>query len=175
MLVLMCGLPSSGKSTAANIVSSSLAAMTFRPEDWLPDDFDMLDKNTQRQYRFACWGTAIDSAREATADFDNSKVIILDCGNSKYHTVQDLLKKAKRRKHKTMLLFVHCPTNLCKDRAGNAWIGQEKCDEYIKCFKESLPKYKANCDVFTKVLNDSSKEDLEQKLQPVLELICRNI
>lgn len=173
MLILTCGIPSSGKSRAIDILSTGRNWNIIRPSDWVPDNLSTLGEDMERSYRIECWSIAIDKTREAIAHTCPKDVIVLDSGNSKYNTVAVLVGEAKVALHKVAVLFVYANSSLCISR--NATLTESLVRNYVDRLKASLPLYKRFCDLFLPVQNNGTIEELESELHNIRNILCQNI
>jgi len=172
MLILMCGLPGCGKSLCVDILLEGIDADLVRPSDWMPDNIDQLGPDARREYGLACWKTAIDTTRDFIDACGDDDIIILDCGNSKYHTVAPIIKEAKKCGHRVVLLYVNASSDKCEDRLGDEWIGEDTASQYMRSIKKSLPKYKKACHKFLVVHNNSEPKDLRESVDTLRGKLC---
>src|SRR5690606_7978838 len=114
----------------------------LRPSDWMPPSFESLDDEFIKGYRLTCYSMALEKVNQAITDFSNGYTIILDQGNHKYDDLRHSINTAKQNGHKVVLLFVNSCTKICKERAGDKWVGDDNWSSSISKVKESLPKYK---------------------------------
>jgi len=175
MLVLMCGLPHCGKSTAIDIIAekSKSSLWIVRPEEWLPDNLDELDQNEQRHYQIECWRTAVSDAESRVDGRPDSTITVLDCANSKIRPLNGLLKLAKRNGHRTAMLYVNSRPSQCEARAGDKWVGLEIIKSYIQNIRDSLPKFKNKCDRVIIIDNTDTIDVLEQKALDAWSRLCQ--
>ena len=127
----------------------------------------------QRAYNIECWSIAIDKAKEAIEQFSPNEIIVLDTCNSKYNTVMTLVAMAKAKLHRVVLLFVQANLSQCLQR--DSKINESLLKDYVQRFKESLPKFKSNCDLFLTVRNNGTLEQLETELYDIWKKLCQNI
>ena len=169
--VIMCGLPSSGKSVVADfLLRDQPRASLIRPSDWMPSNIDVLSSEQEKDFRLECWKLALEKTEEALAELAPDECLILDCGNSKFHTLSHIITEAKRRGHSVLFLFVDCKLATCIIRAPK--IPKSVFEGYVGNLKDSLPKYKKACDRFHVVRNNGT---LEQLGVEVREIRCQNI
>ena len=175
MLVLMCGLPSCGKSAVVDIISekSGSTVWVVRPSDWLPDNIDQLDPEEEKNYRIECWRTAISNTEEAVEKCDPSDAVILDCGNSKFRPLNGLLRTAKRNGHKLFVLYVNSSAVQCEARAGKQFVPAKVVKSYIESIRDSLPKFKSKCDRIIVVENTDTLDVLEQNALTAWSKLCQ--
>ena len=142
MLVLMCGLPSCGKSKSVDIISDNYSdpLLVIRPEDWLPENISDLTEGEEKNYRIECWRTAMAETEKMIEEKKNSVIIILDCGNSKFRTLGGIIRMAKRNNHKIVVLYVNSRLSECEKRAGEQWVGTDIAKAYVENIRDSLPK-----------------------------------
>lgn len=168
--VVMCGLPSSGKSVVADLLLKyQPQANLIRPSDWMPENIEALSPDAERDYRLECWKLAIEKTEEILAEITPDNCLILDCGNSKFRTLSHIITEAQRRDHTVLLVFVDCKLAVCMARAPK--IPKSVFEEYVGHLKDSLPKYKKACDRFHVVHNNGT---LEQLGDMVREIRCQN-
>ena len=175
MFILMCGMPSCGKSAAIDIIAESDDATplwVIRPEEWLPDNITELSPQEDKEQRIGCWQKAMDAAEKAVEEHDPSEVIVLDCTNSKYRPLESLLRRAKRNKHKLVIMYVNSGVAQCEARAGDSWIGPEIAKIYIRNIRDSLPKFKSKCDRIVIIANNDSLDILEENVLAAWSKLC---
>jgi len=168
--VIMCGLPSSGKSVVADfLLRDQQQANLIRPSDWMPENIDVLTPDAERDFRLECWKLAIEKTEEALTEITPDDCLILDCGNSKFRTLSHVIAEAQRRGHIVLLVFVDCKLATCMARAPK--ISKSVFEKYVADLKDSLPKYKKACDRFHVVRNNGT---LDQLSDGVREIRCQN-
>jgi predicted kinase len=165
MLIILCGMPFSGKSTLVDEMfmikpGEYNSHCLLRPADWMPEPLNNMDKEFIKDYRVTCWHMALDKTEKALLDFGSNKVIILDQGNHRYDDVRHLIYVAKENKHKIILIYVNTRMAICHDRSGSKWVGKEIWKSALHNIKGSLPKYKKACDDFVVVDNNGTIPDL---------------
>ena len=168
MLILMSGLPSSGKSVVVDMFKSG-NDLLLRPEDWMPNNIDILGADAEKEYRIACWKMAIEKSLEAVIETKPSSRIILDCTNSKFFSIASLIGQAKAYKHRVVLVFVSAKVQCCEQRSG---LARSIYDEYVENFKHSLPRYKSACDDIIVIRNDGDKQELIGTVSKIAGRIC---
>jgi tRNA uridine 5-carbamoylmethylation protein Kti12 len=175
MLIITCGLPSSGKSKAIDILAKhkSYKWHIIRPSDWVPDNLSTLDEQTQREYNIGCWSMALEKCREAIIEVSPKEIIVLDACNSKINTLLTLIADAKTALHRVVLLFIQSNADLCLAR--DTKLVEPLVRDYVERFKASLPKYKKCCDMFLVVRNNGNFEQLETELYDTWKTLCPNI
>jgi len=177
MLILMCGLPFSGKSTVVDLLFKdppvAKDVVLIRPSDYFPESF--ADSEEEKHFRIEAWKAAMNGAEEAVEAEKPETFIVLDCGNSKFRTTRGLIRLAKRNKHRVVLLYVHALVKQCEERAGKDWVGEDVAKGYIESIKDSLPKFKSKCDRVIAVDNKSSLDDLKQSTATAWSKLCQTI
>ena len=175
MLVLMCGLPSCGKSAAIDIImeASKSSICVIRPEDWLPSNIDELDEQEEKNYRIECWRTALSAVEEEVEQRDPSEAIVLDCANSKFKPLASLLRRAKRNGYKLAVLYVNARPAQCEARAGDHWVGAKVAGNYVANIKDSLPKFKSKCDRIVIIENTDTLDVLKQNAPTAWSRLCQ--
>ena len=173
MLIIMCGPPGSGKSTVADLFLEEIDADLIRPSDWMPDNIETLGGELEREYRIQCWRTAIEKTKELVITVSPEELIVLDCANAKYHTIDPTIQKAKRAGHEIVLLYVNTPRSVCKERMADDWVGDETFNGYVDNIKTSLPKYKRTCNKFLVINNHSCQGDLTNSVEAIRDKLCQ--
>lgn len=178
MFVLMCGLPSSGKSTVVDIIADTESSVwVIRPEDWLPDNIDELNEEDEKNQRIGCWREAMNFAEKHVNHKSGlckpDDIIILDCSNSKFKPLQGLICLAKRSGHKCVVLYVNSRVAQCASRAGDKWIGTEIAESYMRNIKDSLPKFKSKCDQVIVADNIGDLGDLKHSAIAAWSRLCQ--
>lgn len=172
MLILMCGLPFSGKSAVVDILVKHSSPWVIRPEDWLPDDFASKSPDDQKNFRLECWRTALTQVEGAVEEREPTEVVILDCGNSKFAPLRALLRMAKRHGHKRAVLYVNSRVVQCQERAGDQWIGEDVAKSYVRNMRDSLPKFRERCDQLVVIDNTGALDNLEQNTLVAWSKLC---
>lgn len=169
MFVIVCGMPWSGKSAAVDILFPRDTTEMFidgnciiRPEEWIPKNIEAMGPDAEKNYRVTVWQMAMEKTDEALGDVDISCAVVLDQGNHKFHTVEQLIRKAKSIGHEVVLLYISAKLPACQERAGDRWFGRGIWDDCVEHLKISLPKYKSVCDRFLVLNNHGSLEELTQ-------------
>ena len=157
MFVIMCGLPSAGKSTVVDLFKTQ-GDVLLRPEDWAPQNLHTLGEEAEKEYRIQCWKMAIEKAADAVSEFGFDRRIILDCVNAKFFSLASIIGKAKTNKHRVVLVFVTARVARCEERSG---LSHDVFDAYVDNLKDSIPRYKQACDDIIVVSNDGTKSELE--------------
>ena len=170
-LIIMCGLPSAGKSTVVDLFKTQ-GDVLLRPEDWAPQNLHTLGEEAEKEYRIQCWKMAIEKAADAVSEFGFDRRIILDCVNAKFFSLASIIGKAKTNKHRVVLVFVTARVAICEERSG---LSHDIFDGYVDNLKDSIPRYKQACDDVIVIKNDGSKNDLDEAVKSILpRLICKN-
>jgi hypothetical protein len=166
MLLIVAGLPKSGKSRAIDFLSKSDGQWhIIRPSDWIPENLSSLDVESQRAFNIECWSMAIEKCKEAIEQVPPRETIVLDSCNSKYTTLLTLIVDAKAAMHKVVLLFVQSNISLCLAR--DPKMTESLLCDYTNRFKVSLPKYKKSCDSFLVIRNNGTLDQLKTELHNV--------
>jgi len=175
MFILMCGLPSCGKSVTIDIIIQKTMGppvRVIRPEDWLPDNINSLGAEAEKNYRIESWKFAISMAEKAVEECNSSELIVLDCANSKFRPLESLLRRAKRNGHKLAVLYVNSRPAQCEARAGDKWVGAQVVQTYVESIRNSLPKFKSKCDRIIIVENTDTLAALEQNALVAWSKLC---
>ena len=163
MLVILCGLPSAGKSTVVDLFKTQ-GDVLLRPEDWAPQNLHTLGEEAEKEYRIQCWKMAIEKAADAVSEFGLDRRIILDCVNAKFFLLASIIGKAKTNKHRVVLVFVTARVARCEERSG---LSHDVFDAYVDNLKDSIPRYKQACDDIIVINNDLTKDELASALKQV--------
>jgi len=148
MLIIMMGLPKSGKSTIANKIVENSDITLINPEILYPDNIKELSRSENLVYKLSAWDASFECAMEEL----NTKDVLFDtCGNS-YEMLNELILKAKVCGHKIYIIFKFENLKECKKRAGIE-ADSIKWDDYLKKFKSSLPKLYKKVDKLITIRN----------------------
>lgn len=163
----MVGLPFAGKSVVVDILSEHLDVQVVRPSDWCSDSGS---EEEIRQERIAAWQIALEKIEQLIPNL--SATIILDCGNSKFSTISDLIYQAKRRGHVVALVYVNARGSKCQQHAGAKWVPADVYEMYVNRLKESLPKYKKACNRMVVVNNHGTLVELRSAVTSIVSLLA---
>lgn len=174
MIIIICGLPFSGKSTFVNLIMNDhgSSCLLLRPSDWMPD-FGDNDVELRRSYAITCNQIAYEKAISAISEVPD-KLIILDQCNTKVESVMPLFAAAKECNRPVCVLFVTCKPSICKNRVANT-INDELWKRYITELTECVPKYKKLADHFAIIHNDDDRKLLNEQKLSIENIICQNI
>ncbi len=165
----MCGLPRSGKSIFAKALAKQLDCKLLSPADWMDTT---IQPGTQRfnDYAIACWRTALDLL---VAGIGNGEAgnWLLDCGNSKFRTVEHIIRQAREYDHQVWLVIMRSRAAICRQRDG--WPGDDVGRRYVESLRESVPQYKAACDGIVVIDNESTEESLLAQVGATIKRLCR--
>lgn len=170
MIIIMCGLPASGKSTLVDLVFDD-STKVIRPEDYVPQNADKLDTEVYKSIKIAAWNVAIDLFREEAHDGKLSDIIVLDMCNRDIAAIISILRFARARGHEVILLYLNSSREACIRRSG---LAPDIIDKYIDSLKDSLPKYKVECNNFMVARNKGNLQDLTEQADKIRDKLCLN-
>lgn len=174
MIVLICGLPKSGKSVFVDKLFG-IECHLIRPSDYIPNNYENMPNDIQQNLNIEAWKVGIETAEDILKDIreqdDYSQVLVYDMCNKNSNPLEYTLKSEKRRGHKIVVIYINCPTKVCKDRCG---FSDEIMNTYVEGFKKSLPKYKSISNEFIVVDNKGSLEDLDEHANNIRDKLCLN-
>jgi predicted kinase len=170
MIVVMCGLPQSGKSTVVDQIFNTDDHFIIRPSDYIPQNVENIPEDKRKKINVEAWNVALEIAREFIHDQGNDDIIVLDMCNRRYTDIGPMLRFGKRHGHRLVIIVVNCPIDQCQSRS--AELDRSIFSNYVDSLKESLPKYKGESDDFLVVQNKGSLEDLVSSLDPIRDKLC---
>lgn len=139
MIVIMAGLPLSGKSTLVEKYIGQLDLFdtvntcVIDPTDYYPDDIDNLDGQEQKDIKIAAWECAFDELKDIAKSNDNKLVIIYDtCGSNEWQ-VMDIIRNGSKLGHHILYAYVHESTKVCMERSN---LDKSIFRKYIERFSE---------------------------------------
>lgn len=171
MIVIMCGLPKSGKTTVVDQLFSDNDYI-IRPADFVPENANQLSENLRKAMHLEAWKTGISLAREQIHEGTIDDVIVLDMCNREIEPLSTMIHFARKKGHKVVVLFVNAPTMACRSRDDS--LDDKVFRTYVSSIKESLPKYKSECDQLLVVNNKNDLPDLISSLQEIRDTLCHN-
>lgn len=144
-VILLCGLPGSGKTTLAKQLEEEQGVVRFSPDDWMEDMGISLWDNAAREVleqRF--WKLAQELAQQGV-------VSVLENGFWSKQERESYLMIARQKGFRIELRVLHVPKYEARKRLqlrgmeGDSLIINEKLDEYYELFdlptKEELAQY----------------------------------
>lgn len=159
MLIIMAGLPYSGKTTFVQRFIEELRNTEYTsivlvdPTIGFPSDFNLYPADQKSAISIAAWEVALDELAKTIQECDNDTVIILDTTGSNSSALTSIIDRAILRKHKTLLVKVIAPVDDCKERAGSDWVGDEICKKYEHRMATDVEHLKGICNRYVPVLN----------------------
>lgn len=169
MLVIVCGLPQSGKSTVVDKCQEYLHATLYRPGDWVPLNLAAVSLTAENDFRQSALATAKVDISEWMEESESSRVAILDDRNEDYSTLMELFTGAARHGHQVFLLYVNSKSTECAARGNIQWDFSGSAGMILK----SLPQYKILCDKVIVVNNNGSIDDLNSRVAAIKEDLCQ--
>ncbi len=173
MIVIMCGLPFSGKSTVVNALFDRASHYIIRPDDFIPENTMSLNADMQRSIKIEAYNISIEKLQEYSKTLDESETVVLDMCNRDYSVLNQSFVSARKHGHKIITIFVHTSLTNCKARAPKP-LENSVFTKYIDAFHFSLPKFKKLSDSFIIVQNDEPIEVVAVKLADVRQMLCHN-
>jgi len=150
MIIIMAGLPKSGKSTLAkNIVDKIITGSSFTvdPAVYVPPELTPESGKAYREAMLGAWEFARERLKKLSSVQPDSTVIIFDTCASKNNVVKSIVDEAKENNHRTLLVYVDTPSNTCLER-GSGVINRDVIKHYERAFVKSLKKSTELCDSF---------------------------
>lgn len=143
MLIIMCGYPSSGKSTFLDLLSPYLGDHhIIRPSDWYPDDIDNIDSQDRTKYQLACWEHALDKTILLLSSKPVDIPIILDTCAASPNSLNSIIETAKLHRHKIIAIVIGTPASICASRANPDVIQRyiNKIPNAVRTYREKFHK-----------------------------------
>ena len=167
MLILMGGLPKSGKTVFAKALAFRLGASLISPDVVLPPGLEQFSEEKQKELRIAAWKACQESTLEFCSKPKNvPKVAIFDTTGKNLRALEELERMCSIRGHDLFFVYVHDT----RERCGERGVGESLLNEYFEVMKAPLQHFKNRLVV---VKNEGSVEDLIDKA-PMVEELCRS-
>jgi len=173
MLIIIGGLPSSGKTTMATILSKKLNIDIISPTSLYPEN---LHKNEELRQIFAvsAWEVCMDAVEQFTMDNDNDKKVIFDSISLNANTIRPIILNAQNKGHK--VLYVLCiTTKETAKKRGKRWVGDEIYAKYLDQLKKSIKSLNATSDKLIVLKNeDDSFLNIKKCYKDILDFLNAN-
>jgi len=171
MLILMMGLPGSGKSTIVGMLSKFVNINSVCPEDLYPDNFNELKYEEQHAIKLAAWHTSIDYIKD---NISKDALLLLDSCNANLDLISELMALAKSHNQKTAAIFTAASDETCIRRLNkeNKLVNNGLYSKYRTRFVGILST--VVFDKFYKI-NTEDKKDIVSKLRKILDMIGSEI
>lgn len=159
-LLLMFGLPGSGKSACADIICKQFEKKyeLIRPEDWIPIN---LPDHLMKDFKVSAWETALSLTQEAITD---NKDILLDQCNLYNEKINEIIQLAIKSFYIIDLVYINATKDNCALRKPElAFLTRET--SYIDKFRQSLLKYKGLLNNFFVIENNGTQDELNYNVK----------
>lgn len=160
MLVIMAGLPCSGKTTFVESLVEELKKSTnctsiivVDPTIGYPPDIDTYQADIKSVISIAAWEVALDELSKMVVECDNESIIILDTTGSNSSALTSIIDRAVLHKHKTFLVKMVTTSDDCRERASSTWVGDEICKKYEHRMATDVEHLREICNSYVPVLN----------------------
>ena len=169
MLVIMVGLPQSGKSTFIDMVAAKCCHEMdiIRPSDWYPSDIDDIDQNSRTDYQLVAWEYALDKISAVLASSIDKRLIVLDTCGATPGSLRTVFGVAKIHKHTIAAIFIATPRGVCDSR-----IDPLVVDKYISKIHDAVLEYNKMCNKLIIVKYDDISK-WNTKAVEVAEQLCQ--
>ena len=150
MVIIMAGLPKSGKTYIVKIFKALLPSYDIQiiePSKFIPPE---ADKNVAAT---AAWQIAFEKLLGIIGEGNKNNIIVFDSCASKSSVVVDISTKAKISDHDVWMVFVFASKETCLRRS-NHEVDKELIDKYERLFLDTLKRSQAACNRFFVVDND---------------------
>jgi len=155
MLIILTGLPGSGKSVFADMLKQHDPDMVYivRPSEWYPDNISDLSQSEQMDYKIVCWEQALDKTIRCLATRSCREMIVLDTCGATPSSLESVIGAAKIHHHKVGAVFVATPRSICAKR-----VDADVVQRYVNKLKDAVLKYKEICDKLFIVRHDTLEQ-----------------
>lgn len=170
----MAGFPFSGKSTFIKkfLSTTKHKIIVIDPKEWIPEDIDTYDKNTQKDYRITAWQLCLEQANDCLRNHNN--IIIFDTAGASIEPLFNLFTNAKVLGHTTVYIYVSARVNECMQRAKEKWIGEDAVQKYISKFKQSVPEFTKISDIIMTVINKTEYNNIDKSINKLESIITKH-
>jgi len=145
MIIIMAGLPKSGKTVLARQLSSqSKGSFHVDPASFVPPD---ASPDEHRDAILCGWEIAYEKLLEIIDKNPSNTLIIFDTCASKTSVVETIAIRGKKAGHKIHMVFVETPKEICIKRGADASVVSRYEQQFISSLKNSA----GCCDKFTTI------------------------
>lgn len=158
MIIFMGGYPYAGKSVVAQWIVDELPwkATLIDPKTYRCENYDKLSEEDKKDENLAIWETTLEFLEETIKKTGNNEITIYDTACANRERMWPLFKEA-RKHHHVLYVFVKCPLDKCKDRAGDKWFPDEVIDKYTRSFEENVSVFGSTAHKFFIVPNETDE------------------
>ncbi|MDP1712569.1 MAG: AAA family ATPase [Candidatus Nanopelagicaceae bacterium] len=161
MLIVMAGLPKSGKTTFASRLKN---VTLYSPDLSLPDLSDA-DEEKRKQYRIAAWDISLRATSIFIRKKSDEEIVVFDTTGSNISTIENLFDLCVAHDHRFLYFFIHDSMERCTDRfvslEGKTKEETERLmNDYRRKLLNCITKFKSRMKI---IKNDGSKEELEKQ------------
>lgn len=176
MLVVMSGLPQSGKTVVATQLMYETGCdyvYHIDLDDYRLPELENACDEDRSQAGIAAWNVAFDDAMASLEKNPPDRLIIFDTCAASWEPISDLGKFAQKHHHKVVTIFVACHVDTCAKRCKKNGIPPSVVSRYFDKFKDTLPMLKGLSDKFFAVKNYKNKSKID--LSSALEWLKSNL
>lgn len=168
MLIILAGLPGSGKSSVLEGIKNKSDITIIDPTCGLPTDINILPDNDQRDYRIAGWQIALEDLRKEVND-QQKKCIIFDSCASKYKPFETIVLEAKLMHRKIVYAYIKRDRTKCIEIRDESVILK-----YEQDYKASIPEFVSIANNRMIINNDKGIETARSEFKRRLIEILRS-
>lgn len=163
MILIMAGLPKSGKSFVVRQLSDVHQSLVIDPQRLVPPEVSRSAKE-YREALLCAWQVAYEKLLKSITSEPPDKIIIFDTCASRSTTISEISAAASITRHRTCLIFIHAEVQVCLVRAGDE-VDLQTIRDYEQKFVNSLRESRAYCDNFVVINNTRGKPDLSRLMK----------
>lgn len=169
MLIIVGGLPASGKTTLGKLLAKKLGLELLSPNSLYPKN--VKDEGLRQSLAVSAWEVCEEAVDEFTASKDNTDLLILDSIALNHKTLRPMVLNAQTRGHQ--VLYVLCLTSKeTAKRRSKEWIGDDIYNSYLDKLKKSVQSIKSMSDKLIVLRNeDDTYTDIKQCFKEVLSFL----
>ena len=151
MVIFMCGLPKSGKTSLVEGLKLPKKVEIISPAMF---EFDELKISDEYERKIVAWKMAVEFLSDRIKESSDDEIMLFDtcCANE---SMLDVFNLCKERNHRSLVVFVDSSVESCVSRS----VDESLLDKYKDKFKRALPQFKDAVDAIRIVHNN---EDLRK-------------
>jgi len=159
MLILMCGLPASGKSEFVSALAFHIDSLLLYQPNHSRDSKSSIDH----------WEECLEAVTATLYRSDDSIPILLDTCGASPNSFKELFTMASIRSHQVIVIWVHSTASECLDRFdGN----EEIVVKYIDKIKDAVIEYQSKYKLIA-VKNHGALWELRNEAKGVAKKLCQ--
>jgi predicted kinase len=174
MLIVMGGLPKSGKTIIANHIANKFGATLFGVDHLLPENIDQFPEDEQKEIRLYAWKQCHSSTIKFCSNKKKSREIaIYDTAGSSVMILEEIKRLCSIYDHGMVYVYVHDTMERCHKRG----VDKKLLNDYFEKFMVVLKRFRDCVEIIKNSGTPdhfvSSGEELCQRLSSKIQMISQ--